>query len=82
MTLEILEQKVKKLESDLEIAKEKLYKATPQKPLIHDELLYDNKKKELVHEYLYFCSYCGDQIRLNSKKHKCGQHHNWKCITR
>lgn len=77
MLVEQLENKVKKLESELSIAKDKLHKATSQNPLVYDECKYDNNKKALVHKYTYFCSYCGESIRKNSKKHKCGQIHDW-----
>jgi hypothetical protein len=77
LTREYLENKVKNLNNQLNIAQDKLYKITPQKPLVSDECTWCCDKKELVHRYTYSCSYCGEQVRLNSKKHKCGQIQDW-----
>jgi len=80
MDVEKLKQKIKALTSKLEKEEIKLSKATPTKPLISDESDYNSKKKELIHKYTYFCSYCGEPIRKNSKKHMCGQVHDWSEI--
>jgi len=77
MTVEKLEIKIKKLEEELYIANNKLFKITPTKPLIDDECKYDGNKKELTHKYTYFCGYCGESIRKNANRHKCGQIQNW-----
>lgn len=77
MTKERLECKVKKLEDELNTTKDKLEKMTPLKPIIDDERKYDSNKHELIHKFTYFCGYCGEQVRVNSKKHKCGQIQDW-----
>lgn len=64
----------------LQAMEDKLYKMTPHKPSVHTETKYDCRENFLLHKYTYFCSYCGEQIRKNSKRHKCGQIHDWTGI--
>lgn len=80
MDIEKLKQKIENLTYKLEEKERKLSKAIPTKPMIEYESKFNNKKKELVHKYTYFCSYCGEQIRKNTNKHKCGQLHDWSDV--
>jgi F0F1-type ATP synthase delta subunit len=72
-----LAMKIDKLENELHNLKCLLSKKTPMTPIINDEAIYSLSKKELIHKVSYECGYCGESIRKNLKKHKCGQIHDW-----
>ena len=80
MDVEKLKEKIEVLSNKLQQEEVKLWKVTPTKPMVSDDTEYDSKKQELIHKYFYFCSYCGEPIRKNSKRHKCGQIHDWTDI--
>jgi len=75
-----IKQKIEILEIKLEKEETKLSKLTPTEPLTNHESNYNSKKKALIYKCFYSCSYCGEPIRKNSKKHKCGQIHDWRNI--
>ena len=81
MTLvEKLKYRVEETMKKLDYMEDRLCRLTPTKPSVEDNLRYDNSKKELVHNYSFYCKYCGERIRAHSKKHKCGQVHDWSFL--
>jgi predicted nucleic acid-binding Zn-ribbon protein len=80
-----LEDKISKLEKELNEAKDRLGMMKPKQPLIYVNRRYDGKKT--VNKRECFCPYCGEQLYIpknkkEASKHKCGQMISWTWFER
>ena len=75
--IEKLSSKIDKLNKQILELEDQLYKETPHKPMIDEDATYNTKSRKLTRIHMYYCSYCGERVKKNVKRHRCGQFQDW-----